>query len=83
VAIYAALFFDPRGRPGPRRCLRRRRPFFGFVFLVEMLPSNDWIAERTSFCTRSRITVNKLFCLGIESSVPAADTRMPDHQQRP
>jgi hypothetical protein len=40
-AIYAALFFDPRGRPGPRRRLRRRRPFFGFVFAVETLPSND------------------------------------------
>src|SRR5262245_54160948 len=24
VAIYAALFFDPRGRPGPRRRPRRR-----------------------------------------------------------
>jgi hypothetical protein len=28
------------------------------------------------------MTVNKLFCLGIESSFPAADTRMPDHQQK-
>jgi hypothetical protein len=80
-AIYAALFFDPRGRPGPRRRLRRRRPFVA-RFAVETLPSNDWIAARTSCCTRSRITVNKLFCLGIESSFPAADTRMPDHQQR-
>jgi hypothetical protein len=76
------LFFDPGGRPGPRRRLRRRRPFFGFVFAVETLPSNDWIAERTSCCTRSRITVNKLFCLGIEPSFAAADTRMADHQQR-
>src|SRR6266436_4610432 len=30
-AIYAAFFFDPGGRPGPRRRLRRRRPFFGFA----------------------------------------------------
>src|SRR5262245_41790069 len=30
VAIYAALFFDPGGRPGPRRRLRRRRTIFGF-----------------------------------------------------
>jgi hypothetical protein len=81
-AIYAALFFDPRGRPGPRRRLRRRRPFFGFVFLGEVVPSNDWIAERTSCSTRSRIIVSKLFCLGIESPFPAADTRMADHQQR-
>src|SRR5438132_7601921 len=29
-AIYAAFFFDPGGRPGPRRRLRRRRPFFAF-----------------------------------------------------
>src|SRR4029450_3480567 len=80
-AIYVALFFDPGGRPGPRRRLRRRRPFFA-RFEVETLPSNDWIAERTSCCTRSRITVNKLLCLGIESSLPAADTRTPGHQQR-
>jgi hypothetical protein len=79
---HAFLFFDPGGRPGPRRRLRRRRPFFGLVFAVETLPSNDWIAARTSCCTISRITVNKLFCLGIESSFPAADTRRPDHQQR-
>src|SRR6266446_5891508 len=95
LGIYAAvLFFDPGRRPGPRRRLRRRRPFFGFetagvaivfffraaflaaafggrpgppgrhfprllrrrrrpffaLFLVETLPSNDWIAERTSCC---------------------------------
>jgi hypothetical protein len=80
-AIYAALFFDPRGRPGPRRRLRRRRPFFAGL-AVETLPSNDCIAERTSCCTRSRITVNKLLCLGIESSFAAADTRMADHQQK-
>src|SRR6266404_3450655 len=28
--VYAAFFFDPGGRPGPRRRLRRRRPFFAF-----------------------------------------------------
>jgi hypothetical protein len=82
IRPYAFLFFDPRGRPGPRRPLRRRRPFFGFVLAVETLPSNDWIAERTSCCTRARITVNKLLCLGIESSFAAADTRMADHQQK-
>src|SRR5713226_9783092 len=27
-AIYAAFFFDPGGRPGPRRRLRRRRTVF-------------------------------------------------------
>src|SRR5712691_8053853 len=30
LAIYAAFFFTPGGRPGPRRRLRRRRPFFAF-----------------------------------------------------
>src|SRR6266852_4517295 len=111
-AIYAAFFFDPGGRPGPRRRLRRRRPFFAFTaggvttaffvcaarsatafggrpgppgrhfprrfrrrpFLVfglvlETLPSNDWIAERTSRCTVSRMTVSKLLCLGIDASL--------------
>src|SRR2546425_5380871 len=29
-AIYAAFFFEPAGRPGPRRRLRRRRPFLAF-----------------------------------------------------
>jgi hypothetical protein len=81
VAIYAALFFDPRGRPGPRLRLRRRRPFFARG-AAKTLPNNDWIAERTSCCTRSRITVNKLFRLGIKSPFPAADTGMPDDQQR-
>jgi hypothetical protein len=80
-AIYAALFFDPGGRPGPRRRLRRRRPFFARG-AVETLPSNDWNADRTSCCTRSRMIVIKLFCLGIEFSFPAADTRIADHQQR-
>jgi hypothetical protein len=28
IRPYAFLFFDPGGRPGPRRRLRRRRPFF-------------------------------------------------------
>jgi len=48
--------------------LRRwRRPFFDLILLVEMPPSNDWIAERTSCCTMSRMTVTRLLCLGIES----------------
>ena len=29
-AIYAAFFFEPGGRPGPRRRLRRRRTVFAF-----------------------------------------------------
>src|SRR5438445_8963903 len=29
-AIYAAFFFEPAGRPGPRRPLRRRRAVFAF-----------------------------------------------------
>jgi hypothetical protein len=70
--IYAALFFDPGGRPGPRRRLRRRRTFFERD-AVETPPSNDWTAERTSCCTSSRITVNMLFRLGVESSLPAAE----------
>src|SRR5437667_11345839 len=43
------------GRPGPPgrhvpRVLRRRRrrPFVGFGFVPETLPSSEWIAERTS-----------------------------------
>src|SRR6266566_4808906 len=46
-AIYAAFFFDPGGRPGPRRRLRRRRPFLAFgttdvtIFLV--LPASVWV----------------------------------------
>src|SRR4029077_9537829 len=82
ITPHAFLFFDPDGRPGPRRRLRRRRPFFGFVFPGEMVPSNVWNAERTSCCTRSWIIVNKLFCLGIESSCSAPDTRKGDEQQR-
>src|SRR5439155_23464104 len=125
-AIYAAFFFDPGGRPGPRRRLRRRRtvfalpevaaaaffcaifsaiafggrpgppgrhlpralrrrrrPFFAFGILLETLPRSDWIAERTSCCTRSRITVTRLRCLGIESSLLARDTRKDNHQQSP
>src|SRR5438552_2000998 len=103
-AIYAAFFFDPGGRPGPRRRLRRRRTVFVFgamaffvcaifsatafggrpgppgrhfprrfrcrpffaLFPVETRPSSDWIAERTSCCTMSRITVTRLLCLGID-----------------
>jgi hypothetical protein len=108
-AIYAALLLEPGGRPGPRRRLRRRRPFFAFGtigvasaaffraafsvtafggrpgppgrhlpralrrrrpffalgLLLETLPSSDWIAERTSCCTMSRMTVSKLLCLAI------------------
>src|SRR3989442_13427339 len=80
-AIFSATAFGgrpgPPGRHVPRVLRRRRRRFFGFVFPAEMLPSNDWIAERTSCCTMSRITVNKLFCLGIDASLfPARDTRM-------
>jgi len=52
----AAFFFDPAGRPGARRRLRRQRPFLGFVFPVEMLPSNDWIAERTSWPTAHELS---------------------------
>ena len=80
IRPHAFLFFDPGGRPGPRRRLRRRRPFFARDAL-ETLPSNDWNAERTSCCTRSVMIVIKLFRLGIEFSFPA-DTRMPDHHQR-
>jgi hypothetical protein len=79
ITPHAFLFFDPGGRPGPRRRLRRRRPFFA-GFAVEKFPSNACIAERTSCCTRSRITVNKLLCLDIESSFPAGrytSTRSP------
>jgi hypothetical protein len=71
---HAFLFFDPGGRPGPRRRLRRR-PFFAFVLPVEMPPSNDWIAARTSCCTNSRITVTKFFCRGINSPLAGAGTR--------
>jgi hypothetical protein len=68
-AIFAATAFG--GRPGPPgrqvpRVLRRRRrrPFVALV-LVEMPPSRDWIAERSSCCTMSRITVTRLRCLGM------------------
>src|SRR5207245_342956 len=55
----------PPGRHFPRALRRRRRrPFVAFS-PVEMLPSNGWIAEPTSCCTMSRITVTKLLCLGI------------------
>src|SRR2546425_612544 len=49
-AILSATAFGgrpgPPGRHFPRRF--RPRPVFGVVFPVEMLPSNDWIAKRTS-----------------------------------
>src|SRR2546430_15847866 len=76
IRPHAFLFLDPGGRPGPRRRLRRRPRFFA-LFPVETLPSSDWIAERTSCCTMSRMTVSKVFCLGIDSSLPAPDTRKP------
>src|SRR5206468_12050582 len=117
-AIYAALVFEPGGRPGPRRRLRRRRtvfafgtrgvatafsatalggrpgppgrhfprrfrrrPFLVFGLVLETLPSSEWIAERTSCCTMSRMTVTRLRCLGIAPSFAAPDTRRLDHQQ--
>src|SRR6266446_6606980 len=127
-AIYAALLLEPGGRPGPRRRLRRRRPFFAFgdagvttafflcaIFsatafggrpgppgrhlpralrrrrraffafglVVETLPSSEWIAERTSSCTMSRITVTKLLCLGIVPPLGAANTQKAGQQQKP
>src|SRR5438874_6990402 len=69
-AIFSATAFGgrpgPPGRHFPRALRRRRRPFFSLVFPVEMLPSNDWIAEPTSCCTMSRITVTQLFRRGID-----------------
>src|SRR5438132_3339099 len=51
-ASFAATAFGgrpgPPGRHFPRALRRRRRPFFAFVVPVGMLPSNEWIAERTS-----------------------------------
>src|SRR5438477_6787730 len=74
-AILAATAFG--GRPGPPgrhlpRALRRRRrrPFFAFGFVPEALPSNERMASPTSSCTKSRITVAKLFCLGMTASLP-------------
>src|SRR6266404_1782263 len=68
-AIFAATAFGgrpgPPGRHFPRALRRRRRPFFALGFVLETLPSSEWIAERTSSCTISRMTVTKLFCLGI------------------
>jgi len=69
-AAFSATAFG--GRPGPPgrhfpRALRlRRRPFFAFGLLPKTLPSNDWIADRTSCCTVSRMTVTKFLCLGID-----------------
>jgi len=48
--------------------LRRRRRRFGAGFVGETVLNNEWTAERTSCCTMSRITVTRLFCLGIECS---------------
>src|SRR5216110_1527729 len=68
-AIFAATAFGgrpgPPGRHFPRALRRRRRPFVVFGLVPETPPSSDWIAEPTSCCTMSRITVTKLFCLGI------------------
>src|SRR5438132_7440650 len=70
-AIFSATAFGgrpgPPGRHFPRALRRRRRPFFSFGFAVpvEMPPRSDWIAERTSCCTRSWITVIRLRCRGI------------------
>src|SRR6266487_1947777 len=49
-AIFSATAFGgrpgPPGRHFPRALRRRRRPFVAFGFVpVEMLPSNEWIAE--------------------------------------
>src|SRR5437016_1436487 len=76
-AIFSATAFGgrpgPPGRHLPRPLRRRRRPSFAFaLFPVETLPNNDWIAERTSCCTMSRITVTRLLCLGI---LPSSATR--------
>jgi len=70
-AIFSATAFG--GRPGPPgrhvpRVLRRRRRRFGAGFVGETVLNNEWTAERTSCCTMSRITVTRLFCLGIECS---------------
>src|SRR5437867_8153767 len=70
-AIFSATAFGgrpgPPGRHFPRALRRRRRPFFSFGFAVSvaMPPRSDWIAERTSCCTRSWITVIRLRCRGI------------------
>src|SRR5437667_15186 len=77
-AIFSATAFGgrpgPPGRHFPRALRRRRRPFFSFGFAVpvEIPPRSDWIAERTSCCTRSRITVTRLRCLGISPPFGAA-----------
>src|SRR5206468_1984289 len=71
-AIFSATAFGgrpgPPGRHFPRTLRRRRRPFFAFGLLPETLPSTEWIAERTSSRTVSRIAVSKLLCLGIAPS---------------
>src|SRR5205823_1937203 len=62
--LSATAFGGRPGPPGRHFPLRfRLRPFFAFaLFTVETIPNNDWIAERTSCCTISRI---KLICLVI------------------
>ncbi len=79
-ASFAATAFG--GRPGPpgRHVPRRRRPLVA-GFRGERVLSSDWIAERTSCCTRLRITVTRLRCRGIDSSLPVPDTRRTDYQQ--
>src|SRR6266852_4030698 len=82
-AAFSATAFG--GRPGPPGCHLprrfRRRPLFAFGLVLEMLPNNEWMAEPTSCCTMSRMTVNKLFCLGILPPLAARDTLNRAHQQ--
>ena len=70
-AIFAATAFGrrpgPPGRHVRRVPRRRRRPFFD-GFFAEIVPTNDQMAFPTSSCTKSRMIVSKLFCLGIPSS---------------
>src|SRR5207302_5481276 len=68
-AIFSATAFGgrpgPPGRHFPRALRRRRRPFFALGFVPETLPSSDWMAEPTSCCTISLMTVTRLLRLGI------------------
>src|SRR5436309_9832053 len=73
AALSATAFGGRPGPPGrhfPRALRRRRRPFFAFGVVPEALPSNERMASPTSSCTKSRITVAKLFCLGMTASLP-------------